>query len=106
MTLACEGIRVPDFGQGYGAIPCMILADYGADVLKVEPPGGESYRGKPAWFCQNSGRRYRGDDSRFVLRSDYAAAISAVNACHLARKTRRFSDNDTCLPTGGRIRKY
>ncbi len=38
-----------------------------------------------ARFCQNSGRQCRGDDSRFVIRTDYAAAISAVNARHLAR---------------------
>ncbi len=60
----------------------------------------------PERFCQNSGRQCRGDDSRFVIRTDYAAAISAVNACHLARKTRRLSGNDTCLPMGGRMRKY
>ena len=57
MTLACEGIRVLDFGQGYGAIPGMILADYGADVIKVEPPGGESYRGKPAFLQWNRGKK-------------------------------------------------
>ncbi len=46
-----------DVGQGYGAIPGMVLADYGADVIKVEPPGGESYRGKPAFPQWNRGKK-------------------------------------------------
>jgi crotonobetainyl-CoA:carnitine CoA-transferase CaiB-like acyl-CoA transferase len=57
MTLACEGLRVLDFGQGYGAIPGMILADYGADAVKVEPPGGEFFRGKPAFLQWNRGKK-------------------------------------------------
>ncbi len=57
-------------------------------------------------FCQNSGRQCRGDGSRFVIGADYAAAISAVSACHLDRKTRRLSDKDIRTPMGGRMRKY
>lgn len=35
----------------------MILADYGADVIKVEPPGGEHYRSMPAFLQWNRGKQ-------------------------------------------------
>ena len=40
-----EGIRVVELGV-WVAGPCasMILADWGAEVIKVEPPGGDPYR--------------------------------------------------------------
>lgn len=42
------GLRVLEFGH-YGAAPlaAMMLADMGADVIKVESPGGDVYRGHP-----------------------------------------------------------
>src|SRR5262249_31789317 len=51
------GLRVIDFGQGYGAIPGMILADYGAEVVKVEPPHGEPGRAMPAFLQWNRGKK-------------------------------------------------
>ncbi|MBI2872483.1 MAG: CoA transferase [Chloroflexi bacterium] len=45
MALPLEGIRVLDFAQVYaGPAAAMYLADQGADVVKVEPPGGEACR--------------------------------------------------------------
>ena len=42
------GIRVVEVGQ-YGSAPlaAMLLGDFGADVIKVEPPQGDLYRGMP-----------------------------------------------------------
>jgi CoA:oxalate CoA-transferase len=42
MKRALDGIRVLDMG-GYIAAPycCMVLADHGAKVIRVEPPGGK-----------------------------------------------------------------
>jgi crotonobetainyl-CoA:carnitine CoA-transferase CaiB-like acyl-CoA transferase len=40
-----DGIRIVDFTTAMaGPSASMLLADFGADVLKVEPPGGESSR--------------------------------------------------------------
>ena len=52
---ALEGIRVLDFGQFLaGPFGAMILADLGAEVIKVEPVRGDGMRmaGKPFLGCQ------------------------------------------------------
>ena len=35
----------------------MILADYGVDVIKVEPPGGDPLRAQPAFYAWNRGKK-------------------------------------------------
>ena len=41
MPGALDGIKVIDFGQYVaGPLTGMLLADQGADVVKVDPPGG------------------------------------------------------------------
>ena len=50
MTAALEGLQVLDFTSGLpGAITTLVLADNGAEVLKVEPPGGDPDRAQPAF---------------------------------------------------------
>ena len=45
MTLALDGVRIVDLTQVMGGPFCtMQLADLGADVIKVEPPGGDLSR--------------------------------------------------------------
>jgi len=45
MPGALEGIRVLEFSEMIAApLAGMLLGDLGADVIKVEPPGGESWR--------------------------------------------------------------
>lgn len=33
------------------------MADYGAEVIKVEPPGGDPFRFQPAWLSWNRGKK-------------------------------------------------
>jgi crotonobetainyl-CoA:carnitine CoA-transferase CaiB-like acyl-CoA transferase len=70
------GLRVIDFGQyvaGPGA--AMILADQGADVVRIEPPGGPAMQ-SPANAVYNRGKR------RVVLdlktRDGLAAAVALI----------------------------
>ena len=43
-----DGIRVLDFTSGMpGGIATMVMADFGAEVIKIEPPNGEKFRDWP-----------------------------------------------------------
>ena len=50
----CDDLRVIDLSSGpAGGLATMILADFGADVVKVEPPGGDPARAEraaPMWL--------------------------------------------------------
>ncbi len=57
MTGALEHIRVIDFGQYIaGPLAGMLLADQGADVVRVDPPGGPRWE-TPANSTWNRGKR-------------------------------------------------
>ena len=58
MRQVLEGIRVLDFSKGMaGSVATMVLSDFGAEVVKVEPPGGESFRAFPASVLWNRGKK-------------------------------------------------
>jgi crotonobetainyl-CoA:carnitine CoA-transferase CaiB-like acyl-CoA transferase len=58
MTQIFEGLRVLDFTEGMlGAVATMVLSDYGAEVIKVEPPGGHRSRSIPAAIQWNRGKK-------------------------------------------------
>ena len=45
MPSAFDGVRVLELGQIYNGPYCgLLLAQLGADVIKIEPPGGEQLR--------------------------------------------------------------
>ena len=45
MTQVFDGITVLDFTSGRaGGVATMVMSDFGAEVIKVEPPGGEKFR--------------------------------------------------------------
>ena len=80
-----EGIRVIDAASFIaGPVATTVMADFGADVIKVEPPGGDTYRirntGYPAsaynfpWIVDNRTKRaiaidLRTEDGQRVLRN-------------------------------------
>ena len=54
-------VRVIDLTQALAGPFCtMLLADLGADVIKVEPPRGDMTRGMPPWPENNEGCDYGG----------------------------------------------
>ena len=58
MSGACEGLRVIDFSTTFpGALASMVLADCGAEVIKVEPPGGEPTREHYASIMWHRGKK-------------------------------------------------
>ena len=57
MATALEHLRVIDFGQYIaGPLLGMLLADQGADVVRVDPPGGPLWD-TPANATWNRGKR-------------------------------------------------
>ncbi|MGH7857058.1 MAG: CaiB/BaiF CoA transferase family protein, partial [Candidatus Binatia bacterium] len=45
MPNALEGLRVLDLSRGFaGALVTQLLGDYGAEVIRIEPPGGDPLR--------------------------------------------------------------
>jgi crotonobetainyl-CoA:carnitine CoA-transferase CaiB-like acyl-CoA transferase len=75
-TGALAGLRVVDGATLYGApFVATLLADHGADVVKVEPPGGDDYRHYPnrMWPLLARGKRsvvldLRSDDGLDAMR--------------------------------------
>jgi crotonobetainyl-CoA:carnitine CoA-transferase CaiB-like acyl-CoA transferase len=57
MASVLEGVRVIDFGQYIaGPLAGMLLADQGAEVIRVDPPGGPMWE-TPANATWNRGKR-------------------------------------------------
>jgi crotonobetainyl-CoA:carnitine CoA-transferase CaiB-like acyl-CoA transferase len=53
-----DGIRIVDMTDGLaGSVACLLLAECGADVAKVEPPGGAQSRALPGFRTWNRSKR-------------------------------------------------
>lgn len=58
MAGPCDGILVLDFSWGMaGGLATAVLADFGSEVIKVEPPDGDPFRSAPAWLAWNRGKK-------------------------------------------------
>src|SRR5215831_11419331 len=78
MAGALDGIRVIDFGQWLaGPLTALLLADQGAEVIHVDPPGG------PRWQTPANATLQRGKQ-RLVLdlktKADLACARRLINS--------------------------
>ena len=55
---ALEGVTILDLTRGVaGPLGVLLLAEHGADVIKVEPPGGDPGRDRPEQRVWNRSRR-------------------------------------------------
>ena len=74
----CAGLRVVELGGGMaGPMAGGVLADYGADVIKVEPPEGDWARPFPGFHVWNRGKRSVAADLR---RADDVAEVRRLVA--------------------------
>ena len=53
---ALDGVRVLDVAEPLGAFVGRLLGDLGADVIKIEPPGGDPGRDLHPFVTQDSER--------------------------------------------------
>lgn len=55
---AYKGVRIADFSQGLaGPMAAMFLGDFEAEVVKVEPPGGERAKDHPGYHAFNRNKQ-------------------------------------------------
>ena len=58
MSQVFEGITVLDFSSGRACgVATMVMSDFGAEVIKVEPPDGEKFRDFPGSIQWNRGKK-------------------------------------------------
>ncbi len=58
MAKVLEGIKVLDLSWGIaGPMTTMLMADHGAQVTKIEPPGGDPHRGQLGYKVWQRGKR-------------------------------------------------
>jgi crotonobetainyl-CoA:carnitine CoA-transferase CaiB-like acyl-CoA transferase len=76
---AYAGIRVADFSQGVaGPMAAMLLGDFGAEVIKVEPPGGGRLQDHPGYQAWNRNKQ--------VLTVDLSTPIGLAHARDLVAR--------------------
>jgi crotonobetainyl-CoA:carnitine CoA-transferase CaiB-like acyl-CoA transferase len=84
---ALHGIRVVDLSTGIaGPAAAMFLADFGADVIKVEPPAGDPGRSGPGFPMWNRNKR--------------GMVIDATEQAGAERLARLLAGADVCVSGG------
>jgi crotonobetainyl-CoA:carnitine CoA-transferase CaiB-like acyl-CoA transferase len=100
---AIDGIRVLDLSWGIaGPVTGMLLADHGADVVKVEPPGGDPFRGSPGYDTWLRGRRsveldLTGDEDRTTFHALVRTADVVLESWAPGVATKLGADAHTLL---------
>ena len=96
MSSALDGIRVLDFSSGVaGPVAAMLLADHGADAVKIEPPGGDPFRGTPGYATWLRGRRSAVLDLQDPADRDDLPRPGAARPTSSSRASRRASPTDS-----------
>jgi crotonobetainyl-CoA:carnitine CoA-transferase CaiB-like acyl-CoA transferase len=72
-------LRVLDITRGIaGPLATMILADFGADVVRVEPPGGDPGWSEPAYLLLNRGKKSVDLDLRSTTDQEQLRRLATV----------------------------
>ncbi|WP_028230235.1 CaiB/BaiF CoA transferase family protein [Paraburkholderia mimosarum] len=83
--LPLEGVRVVEFSHMVMGPTCgMILADLGAEVIKIEPPGGDKTRNLPGLgigFFRSFNRNKKSVVLDINTEAGRAAAVELIGAC-------------------------
>lgn len=75
-----ENVRVLDLSQGQaGSVAALILAESGADVVKVEPPNGTTLRGKVPFNVWNRSKRSIAIDAFDSDRQTFETLVKAAD---------------------------
>ncbi len=75
-----DGIRVLDLSEGLaGSMAALVLAEAGADVIKVEPPTGTALRGTPPFTVWNRSKRSIALDAHGRDRETFEALLKAAD---------------------------
>ncbi len=78
MAGVLEGVRVLDLSWGVaGPMTAMLLGDQGADVVKIEPPGGDPFRGQLGYKVWQRGKRSAVLDLKAKADKDAFLALAA-----------------------------
>ena len=99
-------LRVVDFSSGIpGAYCCRLLADAGADVVKVEAPEGDPWRswsaGGGADSIPTRAARCSGSSTTVSGRWSAAPTRRRSSSCSATRRRRRRRDADACRRARG-----
>ena len=80
---ALGGLQVIDLSDGIaGPIVGAFFADFGAEVIKVEPPGGDPARGEPGFAAWNRGKKsVTADPADPAGRRWLAAMLGGADVC-------------------------
>src|SRR5579883_1502630 len=78
MAGPCDGLVVLDFSWGMaGGLATAVLADFGSEVIKIEPPSGDPFRNHPAWLSWNRGKKSAVIDLKNAAGREQAQRLAA-----------------------------
>src|ERR1700743_997741 len=93
--LALHGVRVAQFGAGDAVDYCgKLFADFGAEVVKVEPPGGDPDRRSAPLVDVGGGRR---ESAVFAWRNTNKRSVIVEPADHARRLAEIAGASDVLL---------
>jgi len=87
-----DGIRVLDCAQNLaGQMAAMLLADFGAEVLKLDPPGGDAARRRPGYVAWNRNKR-RATLDQVADRAGFEALLDGADVAVFDQGPTRFAE--------------